>query len=568
MDGGAGRRVVDGRFELVERLGGGGMGLVWRARDIALHRDVALKEVRPPDPALLEGNPTAAAMLRERVLREARALARLDHPNVVTIHHIVDAADVPHPWLVMELVRGGSLQDRLARGPLDPREAAAVGRGVLSALRAAHAAGIHHRDVKPANVLLRTDGSPVLTDFGIAALRESTSLTATGELIGSPEYIAPERIRGDEGNPASDLWSLGMLLYVAVEGAHPLRRATSLATLAAVLGEDVPPPVRAGALTPVLTAVLDRDPAVRPGAEAFDAMLARVAAGQTPADLTDAPPPYLPTAPTPATHTPATPPPGTPPTPPPGFGPPANPYAPAGPSSYNLTPPAQHHRRRQTPARVRVTVVTGSVLSTVIAAFGGWFLWSSSHPGSTPPAAHGHSTAPRTPTGTSPSPGRTAPSGTTDPGSATNTKDLTTPAGVREAIRALKPVMGGTRVSEFTVHSSMVTANAPTKADKSLYDEFEYRDGVAQRTDAGGTMDMEDGVVDLNRFDWDALPHLFKIAKQTLHIRKPTDHYVVIEPAWVFAGNQPMMLIYLTDDYGAGYLAADIHGNVKKTVPR
>ncbi|WP_217371116.1 serine/threonine-protein kinase, partial [Nonomuraea antri] len=272
-------RVIDGRFELVERLGGGGMGLVWRAWDQALHRDVALKEVRPPDPAMDEQDPGTAYELRARVLREARALARLNHPHVVTIHHIVDAGENAYPWIVMELVTGGSLQDRLARGPMTPDDTARLGRELLSALRAAHAVGIQHRDVKPANVLLRPDGGSVLTDFGIAAVRESTSLTATGSFIGSPEYMAPERINGQEGDPASDLWSLGMLLYVAVEGRHPLRRSTTLATLAAVLNQEVPPPERAGLLAPVLGLLLNRDPAARPDAESLDRMLASVLAG-------------------------------------------------------------------------------------------------------------------------------------------------------------------------------------------------------------------------------------------------------------------------------------------------
>src|SRR5437868_3610204 len=155
--------VIDGRFELRGRLGSGGMGTVWRAFDLALEREVALKEVRLADTETSQLAPDVARMLRERVMREARALARIDHPNVVTIHHIVDSAEMPHPWLVMELVRGQSLHERLERGPLSPAEGAAVGRGILAALRAAHEAGICHRDVKPANVLLRTDGTPVLT---------------------------------------------------------------------------------------------------------------------------------------------------------------------------------------------------------------------------------------------------------------------------------------------------------------------------------------------------------------------------------------------------------------------
>ncbi|MFF0450351.1 serine/threonine-protein kinase [Streptomyces sp. NPDC004609] len=285
--------MVDGRFELIERLGSGGMGTVWRARDTALHREVALKEVRH------EG--AASDSVRERVLREARALARLSHPHVVTVHHIVDTD--PHPWIVMELVTGSSLDERLNDGPMAPARAAGIGRQVLSALRAAHAAGIQHRDVKPANILLRADGTAVLTDFGIAALQGSTSLTATGELVGSPEYIAPERIRGRNDDPASDLWSLGVVLYVCAEGVSPLRRPTTLATLAAVLDEPVPSPVRSGPLAPVLEALLVRDPGARPDAAALEAMLARVESGGVPEwarpTMTSVVPPPLPPGPPP-----------------------------------------------------------------------------------------------------------------------------------------------------------------------------------------------------------------------------------------------------------------------------
>ncbi|MGA4857130.1 protein kinase domain-containing protein [Streptomyces koyangensis] len=309
--------MIGGRFTLLGPLGSGGMGTVWRARDEVLHREVALKEVRPPDPALT--GPEVAATLRERVLREARALARLSHPHVVTIHQIVDAGPDTHPWIVMELVPGESLADRLQRGPLLPQEAAALGRQILAALRSAHAAGIHHRDVKPANILLRTDpgvpGPPsaVLTDFGIAALQGSTALTATGDLIGSPEYIAPERVRGRDDHPASDLWSLGLVLYVAVEGHSPLRRATTLATLAAVLDEPVPPPVRSGPLAAVLGALLVRDPEARPDAATLDRLLTEAASGSAPswAEPTVS-------GPRPVPATPVAPPPPTPPTPPPG----------------------------------------------------------------------------------------------------------------------------------------------------------------------------------------------------------------------------------------------------------
>ncbi|MFF3889688.1 serine/threonine-protein kinase [Streptomyces sp. NPDC001914] len=264
--------MIDERFELIDRLGSGGMGTVWRARDTVLDRNVALKAVHPEAEASLA--------VRERVLREAKALARLSNPHVVTVHQIVDTQ--PHPWIVMELVPGQSLQERLSEGLLSPVETARIGRQVLAALSVAHAAGIQHRDVKPANVLLRPDGQAVLTDFGIAALQGATALTATGELVGSPEYMAPERIRGHDDDPASDLWSLGLLLYVCVEGVSPLRRVTTLATLAAVLDDPVPPPVRSGLLSEVLQSLLVRDPAARPGAARLDEMLAQVESGHAP----------------------------------------------------------------------------------------------------------------------------------------------------------------------------------------------------------------------------------------------------------------------------------------------
>ncbi|MFF3556837.1 protein kinase [Streptomyces tsukubensis] len=258
--------VVDGRFELIERLGSGGMGTVWRARDTVLDREVALKAVR--------SDRDSSDSVRERVLREARALARLNHPHVVTVHHVVGAG--PHPWIVMEFVPGVSLQERLSEGPLTPAETARIGRQVLSALRAAHAAGIHHRDVKPSNVLLRPDGGAVLTDFGIAGLQDTGALTRTGELIGSPEYMAPERIRGADDAPSADLWSLGLVMFESVEGVSPMRRANTLATLLAVVDDPVPTADRSGPLGPVLKALLVRDASARPDAERLDALLAPV----------------------------------------------------------------------------------------------------------------------------------------------------------------------------------------------------------------------------------------------------------------------------------------------------
>ncbi|WP_446039256.1 serine/threonine-protein kinase [Streptomyces sp. SID1121] len=549
--GGSEGRVIDGRFELLDRLGGGGMGLVWRARDLALHREVALKEVRPPDPAMMAADPTAARVLRERVLREAQALAAIDHPGVVRIYHIVDAAEVAHPWIVMELVPGRSLQERLEQAPLTPVEAATIGRGVLSALRAAHAVGIHHRDVKPANVLLRADGRPVLTDFGIAALRESSNLTATGELIGSPDYIAPERIRGDEGNPASDLWSLGMLMYVAVEGRHPLRRTSALATLAAVLDEEIPPPGRAGPLGPVLVALLDRNTAARPDAAALDGMLAAVERGARWPEPAGA----VPGAPTTRLRTA-----GAPPFPsPPPF--PTPPYAPPGPGSTDTPARVRRGRRISVAATVAGIAVAGALTWYVSPLSGDS---GSTDREGTPGADHASASAPapdRSPSGSlSPTP--------TPAPTPASSEDLLTPAAVKKVIAALDPVMGGTEATSFTVHEQFASAEALVKGEEKLFDRYEYRDGAATRLGPGRELVSGEGSIDLMSFDWDRIPELLRKADNDLGVRKPTSHYLIVEPAWVFADDQPVLLVYVSDEYGGAYLAADRKGKVLKTYPR
>ncbi|MFH8365584.1 bifunctional serine/threonine-protein kinase/glutamate ABC transporter substrate-binding protein [Streptomyces sp. NPDC018031] len=403
-------RVIDDRFELLARLGGGGMGTVWKARDLALHREVALKEVRPPDPGLAEYDPEAARALRARVLREARALARVDHPNVVTIHHIVDGGEHPYPWLVMELVTGGSLQDRLDRGLLAPAEAARAGRGMLDGLRAAHAADIQHRDIKPANILLRPDGRPVLTDFGIAAVLDSTVLTATGSIIGTPDYMAPERVAGQDGGPAADLWSLAMTLYVAVEGHNPLRRGNTLATLAAVLSEDVPPPRHAGPLTGVLTSVLVRDPDRRPDAPTLDRLLAeaeaaamaaaRPAHASPDAPVPDPPGPTGPRPPTQPATAPASAAPPPPAPAPPRPAPASPPPAPAPPPPASAAPPPPSPARPPT-ARLR----HGRVYASALGALGvvGVLLWTLL-PWGDPGGGEAEGRTPRSP-GTSGTPG-------------------------------------------------------------------------------------------------------------------------------------------------------------------
>ncbi|WNE97203.1 serine/threonine-protein kinase [Streptomyces luomodiensis] len=254
-------RLIGGRYRLVSRLGHGGMGTVWRAHDQVVDRDVAVKEPRVPDHLPERERQT----VYQRMEREARAAARIDHPSVVTVHDVV--VEDGRPWIVMELVRGHSLGDRLMEGTLDPREAARIGLAVLGALAAAHEAGVLHRDVKPDNVLLGRSDRVVLTDFGIAQIEGEQGLTETGGFVGSPEFVAPERVLGQRPGPESDLWSLGVVLYAAVEGMSPFRRSHSPATLQAVLGSEPQVPARAtGPLGTLIMQLLRKDPAMRPAA--------------------------------------------------------------------------------------------------------------------------------------------------------------------------------------------------------------------------------------------------------------------------------------------------------------
>ncbi len=255
-----GQMVLAGRYRLLAVVGSGGMGTVWRCHDELLDREVAVKEMTL-SPRLSDGERIA---LCERTVAEARAAAMLDHPGVAAVYDVVEQEG--RPWIVMELINGSSLQEILDRdGPLTPRRAAAIGRDVLDVLIAAHTAGLLHRDVKPGNVLLTADGRVVLTDFGLAVSRRDSGGLP---LEGSPAYISPELARGTMGDDeplteASDLWSLGALLYAAVEGRAPYRRDGALPSLLAVLLDDYEPPHRAGALRPVIDGLLRKDPAER-----------------------------------------------------------------------------------------------------------------------------------------------------------------------------------------------------------------------------------------------------------------------------------------------------------------
>jgi eukaryotic-like serine/threonine-protein kinase len=270
-------RLLAGRYRLRVIIGRGGMGVVWQARDELLGRDVAVKEiVWPPHLDAAEWD-----LARQRAQREAQMAARLSHPNVVGIYDVV--AEDDRPWIIMELVPYRSLRDQVQEdGPLTPAQAAQVGLGILGALRAAHKAGVLHRDVKPANVLIAPEGRVVLTDFGIARATDSPVLTGTGVLVGSPSYISPERALGSRAAAPADLWGLGACLYAAVEGRPPFDREGALASLTAVVIDEPDPPVRAGPLWPVISGLLRKDPGQRLSLDEVEGMLQQLAEGDGP----------------------------------------------------------------------------------------------------------------------------------------------------------------------------------------------------------------------------------------------------------------------------------------------
>lgn len=259
--------LIAGRYRLLERVGRGGMGTVWRAEDELLDRQVALKQLHV-SPYLEEDE---LATLYERTRREARSAARINHPNVVVVHDVVEHDGLP--CIVMEYVPSTTLGDVLRQGTVSPDEAARIGRGMIAALRAAHAAGVLHRDVKPGNVLLGEDGRVVLTDFGIAQSTGTSTLTKTGEMVGSIDYIAPERVKGAKPGPASDLWALGATLYQALEGRPPFRKDTAVETAYAIAMDPLEPPLRAGPLTRLIETLLAKEPDLRPPAELAEQIL-------------------------------------------------------------------------------------------------------------------------------------------------------------------------------------------------------------------------------------------------------------------------------------------------------
>ncbi|UWZ49343.1 protein kinase [Dactylosporangium matsuzakiense] len=278
--------VIGGRYALRTAIGHGGMGTVWRASDTLLRRDVAVKEVILP-PGLA---PSDRDSMYQRTLREARAAAALSHPSVVQVYDVVTEAG--RPWIVMELLQARSLAEMIVEdGPLAARAVAKIGIALLGALEVAHAAGVLHRDVKPANVLICGDGRCVLTDFGVARMPTDSELTTPGMVLGSPHFISPERAIGAKFGPPSDLFSLGVTLYTAVEGRPPFDKRDPFETMRAVVEEPPAQSMRAGPLAGVLYGLLEKDPARRWNVETGRAVLRDLLAGplasNAPAHMTD-----------------------------------------------------------------------------------------------------------------------------------------------------------------------------------------------------------------------------------------------------------------------------------------
>ncbi|WP_204295912.1 serine/threonine-protein kinase [Actinoplanes campanulatus] len=266
--------LLAGRYRLGESLGRGGMGQVRLARDETLQRDVAIKEIDQP----LGGDGASSA---RRTLREARAAARISHPNVVQVYDVLQLAD--RTWIVMEYVPSRSLREEIAeQGRLDPYRVARIGLDLLAALRTAHRLGVEHRDVKPANVLLADNGRVLLTDFGIAAVDDDGVISRSDILVGSPQFMAPERAQSGASGREADLWSLGATLYAAIEGHAPYQRGSTMATLAALATEEPDPPKHAGPLRPLLDGLLRKNPAIRLTAEDAESRLRTILANLSP----------------------------------------------------------------------------------------------------------------------------------------------------------------------------------------------------------------------------------------------------------------------------------------------
>lgn len=266
-------RVLDDRYRLEARLGPGAMGSVWKAYDTRLERTVAVKE-------LISGPSSGEDLTvrRERIRREALALAQVEHPAIATIYDLIYVGRRHEPWIVMAYIHGRSLHSIISDSPaLDEQKVASIGLAVLRGLMACHERQVYHRDVKPANILVSEDGKVHLVDFGIAQIGGSDSLTGKGRVLGTPEFLAPELFTGQSAGRLTDLWALGVTLYYALEGRSPFRAESLTATIASIISRNPPEPRTQGELTALVLRMLRKDPAERPDAATVAAVLQQVA---------------------------------------------------------------------------------------------------------------------------------------------------------------------------------------------------------------------------------------------------------------------------------------------------
>ncbi|HVF53085.1 MAG TPA: serine/threonine-protein kinase [Actinomycetota bacterium] len=268
------RIVADGRYELEEVIGHGGMGTVWRARDTVLGRTVALKHVEIPGGV----DDADREQLRERVMREARAAARLNHSAALTVYDVIPDDDAV--FIALELAEAPTLEDVVKDGgPLSAEETAHIGAQIADVLAHAHGLGIVHRDVKPSNIIV-TDAGAKLADFGIATMKGDARLTATGIVVGSPSFMAPEQAMGEPAGPETDVWGLGATLFFAASGEMPFDKGNAVATLAEIVGSEAPTLAVAGPLSPLITELMSKQPEARPEISAVKARLSAIAAGE------------------------------------------------------------------------------------------------------------------------------------------------------------------------------------------------------------------------------------------------------------------------------------------------
>ncbi|WP_328859868.1 serine/threonine-protein kinase [Streptomyces sp. NBC_00306] len=490
MTSGENERLA-GRYRVIEQLGRGGMGVVWRAVDEVLGREVAVKELR----TYSDSSGPELDDLRIRMQREARAAARVRHPSVIAVHDVTEHDG--RPVIVMELIDGPSLDDVLrGEGVLDPREAARIGAKVMEALGAAHRVGVLHRDVKPGNVLLDRGGSAggdsrvVLTDFGIAAMDDpgdgsTTHLTRSGELVGSLDYLAPERAQGQAPGPASDIWALGATLYAAVEGAAPFRRTSTWSTLNAIVVEPLPEPKRAGALGPVLRQLLHKDPAQRPDAETAARLLAGAAADTAAASTAPLGPP-APGPQEPATRVPTVL--NAAPHRPEGFGPaaaePAAPEpAPAAPAVTSPVASQGSRPARTSRGRGRMMLIAAGVVAVLLAGGGVTYALVDRDGSSTGERAGGEGTSPSKSAGGASEAGNEVAPGKKSPSPGTSEPD----AGISPSKSAKPPAAGTNGAGESTGGSSGKGGGAGAGDTTGGGSDTSGGGGSGSATDGGAT---------------------------------------------------------------------------------